>query len=130
MNKKEQNSSELILYQTEDGKTWLEACLQDETVWITQDGIAELYRTTPQNVILHLKAIYVEGELDKPETCKECLQVKRVKCWDTMFNKINEIKKLDFFKNIWYIINSIPAAPLLKSMRNPVGFCFYRGFVA
>jgi len=40
-----------------------------------------------------------------------------------------QIKILDFSENIEYIINSIPAAPLLKSMRNPVGFCFYRGFV-
>jgi len=43
--------------------------------------------------------------------------------------KLKEIKELDFVKKIGYIINSIPAAPLLKSMRNPVGFCFYRGFV-
>lgn len=39
------------------------------------------------------------------------------------------IKKLDFIKKVVYIINSIPAAPLLRSMRNPVGFCFYRGFI-
>ena len=57
MDKKGQNKSELILYQTEDGKTRLEVRLQDETVWLTQAGIAELYQTTPQNVTLHLKAI-------------------------------------------------------------------------
>jgi hypothetical protein len=39
------------------------------------------------------------------------------------------IKKLDFFKRIRYIMVSIPAAPLPKGTRNPVGFCFYRGFV-
>lgn len=41
-----------------------------------------------------------------------------------------QIKILDFLENIGYIINSIPAAPLLKDMRNPVGFCFLGGFVA
>jgi len=40
-----------------------------------------------------------------------------------------KIKRLDFSEKIGYIINSIPAAPLPKGMRNPVGFCFYRGFV-
>ena len=40
-----------------------------------------------------------------------------------------KIKKLDFLPEIGYIIDSIPAAPLPKGMRNPVGFCFYRGFV-
>ena len=39
-----------------------------------------------------------------------------------------QIKRLDFLENIGYIVTSIPAAPLLKSMRNSVGFCFYRGF--
>ena len=74
---KEQNKSELILYQTEDGKTRLEVRLQDETVWLTQAGIAELYQTTPQNVTLHLKAVYAEGELDEQATCKEYLQVQK-----------------------------------------------------
>ncbi|MBI2118995.1 MAG: hypothetical protein HYT97_05145 [Elusimicrobia bacterium] len=49
MNKKEQNNSELILYQTEDGTTRVEARLQDETVWLTQSAMAELYQTTAQN---------------------------------------------------------------------------------
>jgi len=48
--------------------------------------------------------------------------------WVQKMHKI-QIKKLDFLENSSYIINSIPTAPLLKSMRNPVGFCFYRGFV-
>ncbi len=77
MEKKEQNSSELILYQTEDGKTRLEVRLQDETVWLTQAGMAELYQITPQNVTLHLKAIYAEGELEEQSTCKEYLQVQK-----------------------------------------------------
>ena len=77
MNKKEQNKSELILYQTEDGTTRLEVRLQDETVWLTQAGMAGLYQTTPQNITLHLKAIYAEGELDEQATCKEYLQVQK-----------------------------------------------------
>jgi len=68
--------SRLLLYQTEDGQTRIEVRLQDETVWMTQAAMAELYQTTPQNITIHLKAIYNESELDEPATCKEFLQVQ------------------------------------------------------
>jgi len=77
MNRKEPSKSEMILYQTEDGITRVEVRLQDETVWLTQAGMAELYQTTTQNITLHLKAIYAEGELDARATCKEYLQVQK-----------------------------------------------------
>jgi len=68
--------SRLLLYRTEDGRTRIEVRLQDETVWMTQAAMAELYQTTPQNITLHLKAIYKEGELESRATCKEFLQVQ------------------------------------------------------
>lgn len=77
MNKKEQNKSQFIIYQTEDGETKIDVRLQDKTVWLTQAGMAELYQTTPQNVTIHLKAIYTEGELDEQATCKKYLQVQK-----------------------------------------------------
>jgi hypothetical protein len=69
--------SQLLLYQTEDGQTRIEVRLQDETVWMTQAAMAELYQTTPQNITLHLKSVYQEGELDSQATCKEYLQVQQ-----------------------------------------------------
>lgn len=68
--------SRLLLYRTEDGRARVEIRLQDETVWMTQAAMAELYQTTPQNITLHLKTIYQEGELDPQATCKEFLQVQ------------------------------------------------------
>jgi hypothetical protein len=68
--------SRLLFYRTEDGRTRIEVRLQDETVWMTQATIAELYQTTPQNITLHLKAIYHEVELDPQATRKEFLQVQ------------------------------------------------------
>ena len=68
--------SELILYQTEDGKTKIEVRLQDETVWMTQKLMAELFQTTPQNITIHLKNIFNEGELNENATCKDFLQVQ------------------------------------------------------
>lgn len=68
--------SNMILYQTEDGRTRIQCRFDGETLWLTQALIAELFQTTPQNVTLHLKAIYDEGELDETATCKDCLQVR------------------------------------------------------
>jgi hypothetical protein len=70
-------SSELILYQTEDGRTRIECRFEGETLWLTQAQIAELFQTTPQNVTLHLKDLFAEGELSEAATCKEYLQVRR-----------------------------------------------------
>lgn len=68
--------SSIILYQTEDGRTRLQCRFEDEALWLTQAQIAELFQTTPQNVTLHLKAIFAEGELDEAATCKDYLQVR------------------------------------------------------
>lgn len=68
--------SEIILYQTEDGRTRIQCQFENQTVWLTQALMAELFQTTPQNITLHLRAIYAEGELIEAATCKEYLQVR------------------------------------------------------
>ncbi|OIO38329.1 MAG: hydroxyacid dehydrogenase [Candidatus Omnitrophica bacterium CG1_02_49_16] len=77
MDKKEANKSELILYQTEDGKTRLEVRLQDETVWLTQKMMADLFQTTVANINIHIKNIFNEGELDRRATIKDFLIVQK-----------------------------------------------------
>lgn len=67
---------EFVLYRTEDGRTRIQCRFEDETLWLTQAQIAELFQTTPQNVTLHLKSIYEDGELMETATCKEYLQVR------------------------------------------------------
>jgi hypothetical protein len=71
----EPNSS-LILYQTDDGRTRIECRFENETVWLTQALMAELFEVTSQNITQHLRAIYDEGELPEAATCKEYLQVR------------------------------------------------------
>ena len=68
--------AKIILYRTEDGRTRIQCRFEDETLWLTQAQIAELFQTTPQNVTLHLKAIFAEGELSEAATCKDYLQVR------------------------------------------------------
>lgn len=72
----EPQGGEIILYQTEDGRTRIQCRFEQDTLWLTQAQIAELFQTTPQNVTLHLKAIFAEGELSEAATCKDYLQVR------------------------------------------------------
>ena len=76
MTEKPLPQSEIILYQTEDGRTRIQCRFENETIWLTQAQIAELFQTTPQNVTLHLKAIFAEAELEEAATCKDYLQVR------------------------------------------------------
>ena len=54
------NYGEIIIYQTEDGLTKLEVKMEDETVWLTQQQMAELFQTSRTNVVDHIKNIYEE----------------------------------------------------------------------
>ncbi len=56
---------QLVLYRTEDGRTRISCRLGDDSVWLTQAAMAELFQTTPQNITLHIGAIYEEGELSR-----------------------------------------------------------------
>ncbi len=68
--------SDLILYQTEDGRTRIQCRFEDESLWLTQAQMADLFQTTPQNITQHIKAIYEEGELREDSTFKPLLQVR------------------------------------------------------
>lgn len=71
------SNSELILYQSEDGRTRLEVRLENETVWLTQSQMAELFQTSKQNVSLHIQNIFAERELQRAATVKEFLTVQK-----------------------------------------------------
>ena len=70
-------NDKIIIYQTEDGQTQIDVRLENETVWLTQAQMAELFQTTKQNVSLHLNNLYKEGELKKEGTVKEYLTVQQ-----------------------------------------------------
>ncbi|NLV41954.1 MAG: virulence RhuM family protein [Candidatus Hydrogenedentes bacterium] len=67
---------ELVLYQTPDGRTRVECRFAEESLWLSQALMAELFQTTPQNITLHLKTLYAEGEIEERATCKDFLQVR------------------------------------------------------
>jgi len=72
-----EGTGQMVLYQTEDGRTRISCRVADDSVWLTQAAIADLFQTTPQNITLHIGAIYQEGELSEDSTCKEYLQVRQ-----------------------------------------------------
>lgn len=74
--KRTPSPASLVLFQSEDRQTRIEVRLDGGTVWLTQAQIAELFQTTPQNITIHLAALYAEGELTREATCKPYLQVR------------------------------------------------------
>ena len=72
----EQPAGRIIVYQAEDGHCAIRVRLQDDTVWMTQNLMAELYQTTQQNISLHIQHIYDEGELSQEATVKQYLTVQ------------------------------------------------------
>lgn len=66
-------SANLLIYQTQDGSTKIQVQLTDNTVWLTQADMVELFQTTKQNISLHIKNIFAEGELDENSVVKEYL---------------------------------------------------------
>ena len=73
---KDELDNKIVIYQTEDGKTQLDVKLENETVWLTQAQMTELFQTTKQNISLHINNIFKEGELDSKATVKEYLTVQ------------------------------------------------------
>ena len=71
------NNGEIVIYQSEDGLTHIDVKLEDETIWLTQQQMAELFQTSRTNVVEHIGNIYSEGELDQDSTCREFRQVRK-----------------------------------------------------
>ena len=70
------SNGDVIIYQSEDGATKINVNLQDETVWLSQQQLVELYHTSRTNVVEHIRNIYNEGELEENQTCRNFRQVR------------------------------------------------------
>ena len=68
---------DIIIYQTEDGLTKINVKIENETVWLSQQQMAELFNTSRTNIIEHINNIYSEEELDKESTCQNFRQVRK-----------------------------------------------------
>lgn len=75
-NRPDQSQGEIVIYQAEVGLTKVECRFVDETVWLTQQQMAELFHTSRSNIVEHIGHIYEEGELDEVSTCRKFRQVR------------------------------------------------------
>ena len=97
------SKGEIVMYQP-DETIRLEVRVENDSVWLTQAQMAELFRTTPQNVTIHIKDIYEEEELSEGATCKQSLQVRQegkrtVRRYQKMYN-------LDVIISVGYRVKS------------------------
>lgn len=70
-------NNQIIIYQTEDGQTQVDVRIENETVWLTQAQMVELFQTTKQNISLHVGNVFKDGELKQKSTVKEYLTVQK-----------------------------------------------------
>ena len=98
------SKSEIILYQP-DNEVRLEVRLEDETVWLTQAQMAELFQTTSQNITIHIKGIYSENELELEATCKDSLQVRRE--GNRVVRRKQKMYNLDVIISVGYRVKSV-----------------------
>ena len=98
------NTDKIIIYQTEDGQTQIDVRLENDTVWLTQSQMAELFETDRTSIVRHINNIYKAEELDKNSTCAKIAQVQQegkrtVKRSIPFFN-------LDMIISVGYRVNS------------------------
>ena len=70
------NKNEILIYEDKDGITKVNVTFTDEDIWLTQSQLAEIYKTTRENITMHISNIYKDNELPKDSTCKKFLQVQ------------------------------------------------------
>lgn len=72
-----EEKNKMIIYTDESGLTKIDVKLEDDTLWLTQAQMCELYQTSRTNVVEHIKHIYEEGELQEEATCRKFRQVRQ-----------------------------------------------------
>lgn len=102
-----ENFGEILIYQSDDGLTNVEVKVQDDTVWLTQQQMADLFQTSRTNVIEHIKHIYEEKELDEASTCRNFRQVRKE--GNREVNRELPFYNLDMIISLGYRIKSIIA---------------------
>lgn len=101
------SEQQIQIFTAQDGQVQLEVQLRQETLWLTQAQIAELFQVKPQNITMHLKKVYLEGELGEAATCKDFLQVQ-----EEGARKVKRTLKhysLDAIISVGYRVNSARA---------------------
>ncbi len=98
-------TNQIIIYNTEDGETRIEVQVKDETVWLSQKQMAELFDCSVENIIFHLKNVFVSAELSEKATAKDYLVVQKE--GKRKVKRLVKIYNLDAIISVGYRINSL-----------------------
>ena len=94
----------IVIYQTEDGQTQIDVRLENETVWLTQAQMAQLFKSSRTNVLEHIQHIYEDEELEKEATCRDFRQVRQE--GKRTVNRTIIMYNLDMIISVGYRVNS------------------------
>ncbi len=98
------SKGQILFYQSDDGHIKLNVCLQDDTVWLTQQALAELFQTSVPNISMHIRNIFEEGELAHEATVKDFLTVRQE--GNRQVKRQLEYYNLDLIISVGYRIKS------------------------
>ena len=96
--------NKIIIYQTEDGQTQIDVRLENETVWLTQAQMVELFQTDRTSIVRHVNNIYKVNELDRESTCAKIAQVQREGKREV--NRTIPFFNLDMIISVGYRVNT------------------------
>lgn len=102
-----ENYGEILIYQTEDGLTKIDVNMQDETVWLTQEQMAELFQRDKSTISRHIKNIFLEGELDERVVVAEFATTSQHGAMEGKTqNNITKFYNLDVVISVGYRVKS------------------------
>ena len=119
-------TGEIVIYTSDDGKISLNTKLENETIWLTQDMMAKLFETTPQNITMHIKNVYDDEELEPDSTCKDFLQVRKE--GKRTVSRTLAYYNLDMILSVGYRIKSKTAVCFRKWATNVLKDYIVRGY--
>lgn len=126
MEKENLPKGKIVIYTSADGKISLDTKLENETIWLTQDMMAKLFETTPQNITMHIKNIYDDEELEQNSTCKDFLQVRN-EGKRTVSRRLTHYN-LDMILSVGYRIKSKTAVQFRKWATNILKEYLIKGY--
>lgn len=122
-----EQENKFILYTTPSGEVRVDVFLEEETVWLTQKAMAALFATTSQNITIHLKNIYDQGELLENSTCKDFLQVQKE--GTRLVERKQKYYNLDAIISVGYRVNSSKATQFRIWATQTLKALIIKGFV-
>ena len=121
------NAGRILIYQNEKGDTKVDVYFTEDTIWMTQRTMAELYQTTTQNITLHIKNVYKDGELEEEATCKDYLQVRNEGGRDVQ--RARKFYNLDMILAVGYRVRSNVGVHFRRWASNILTEYMKKGFV-